>query len=160
MFRQTLQQVARAEVGYIETPVNRTKYGLDYGLDGYPWCAMFVRWCYKQAAKRVDCENPLINFAHVTTSFERFKKAGWILGPGEKLLPGDILCWDHDDKPLGPGHTGLYISGNSIIEGNTSRRDKTSRNGGEVCIHVHSLADKSHGRLLGIARPTRKYGPI
>ena len=36
---------ALAELGYRESPFgsNRTKYGQWYGLDGQPWCVMFVQ---------------------------------------------------------------------------------------------------------------------
>ena len=42
---------ARAELGKTETPANsnRTPYGKWYGLDGQPWCMMFVMWCFSQA---------------------------------------------------------------------------------------------------------------
>jgi len=36
------------ELGYTETPVNYTKYGKWYGLDGMAWCAMFMSWCANQ----------------------------------------------------------------------------------------------------------------
>jgi hypothetical protein len=36
---------AETQIGYEEQPVNRTKYGRHYGLNGNPWCAMFVSWC-------------------------------------------------------------------------------------------------------------------
>ena len=43
--------VARKELGYTESPAgsNRTKYGKWFGLDGHPWCMMFVQWCFRQA---------------------------------------------------------------------------------------------------------------
>ena len=43
--------VARKELGVKESPAgsNRTKYGAWYGLDGQPWCMMFVQWVFDQA---------------------------------------------------------------------------------------------------------------
>lgn len=41
--------VARKELGYAERPGNRTKYGRWYGLDGGPWCAIWVSWVADQA---------------------------------------------------------------------------------------------------------------
>ncbi|HEV2071679.1 MAG TPA: hypothetical protein VGR26_17980 [Acidimicrobiales bacterium] len=32
--------VANREVGVVERPTNRTKYGAWYGLDAQPWCAI------------------------------------------------------------------------------------------------------------------------
>lgn len=37
---------AEKHIGYKETPVNHTMFGKWYGLDGYPWCAMFESWCF------------------------------------------------------------------------------------------------------------------
>jgi surface antigen len=41
--------VARAQLGYTETPINRTRFGAWYGLDGNAWCAIFLSWCADQA---------------------------------------------------------------------------------------------------------------
>ena len=40
---------AEGEIGYVEGSGNITKYGKWYGLDGQPWCAMFISWCADQA---------------------------------------------------------------------------------------------------------------
>lgn len=42
-------EIAKAELGVTESEDNITKYGAWYGLDGEPWCAMFVSWCADQA---------------------------------------------------------------------------------------------------------------
>ena len=46
-----LLSIAAGELGTVEAPAgsNRTKYGKWYGLDGEPWCMMFVQWCFAQA---------------------------------------------------------------------------------------------------------------
>ena len=51
-------QIAVGELGVMELPSgsNRTKYGSWYGLDGQPWCMMFVQWCYAQAGKPLPCK--------------------------------------------------------------------------------------------------------
>ncbi|HEU4399948.1 MAG TPA: hypothetical protein VFU54_19180, partial [Actinomycetota bacterium] len=38
---------ARSQIGVNEQPFgsNRTAYGAWYGVQGQPWCAMFVSWC-------------------------------------------------------------------------------------------------------------------
>lgn len=41
--------LAVGELGYVETPVNLTKYGADYGFNGVPWCAIFETWCFKHS---------------------------------------------------------------------------------------------------------------
>lgn len=44
-------QIAERELGTTESPPqsNRTKYGIAYGLDGYPWCVIFLWWVFMMA---------------------------------------------------------------------------------------------------------------
>lgn len=167
-FRNAVVQRAKEEVGYVEGAGNATRYGRWFGLDGHPWCAMFVSYIYHEAAKRVGCENPLSGvqttkgFAGVNLGWTKFVKRGWVVEPNGLLLPGDIVCWDSDGIPGGPGHTGIVISANAsgykTIEGNTNTA--FSRTGGMVCEHSHTLTDGKHGGRLGFARPTRRYGRV
>ena len=165
-FRAAIADIAKKEVDYTEGYNNNTKYGVWFGLNHMPWCGMFVSWCYDQAARRVGCENPLMGvqtrkgLAGVTESYRVMAGRGWRVLPGEKLLPGDIICWDHDGKQGGPGHTGLIAVAYTAVkfqtvEGNTNTA--YSRTGGSVCLHEHAFKDGNHGTLLGIIRPTRKY---
>jgi hypothetical protein len=166
--RTELGAVARSQLGKHEDPPgsNRTPYGEWYRLDGFPWCAMFVSWVYAQAAGNVGCENPLAGvqslrgFAHVTSGYEQMRRRGWVLLPGERPMVGDVVCWDADAKPGGPGHTGLVVRVHAdtvdVIEGNTNGAQ--SRTGGIVMMHSHDIDGPAHGRLLGYARPTRRYG--
>ena len=163
-FRSNIVDIATKELGYVEKHGNDTKYGAWFGLNGHPWCAMFVSWVYAEAAKATDCENPLAGlqtskgFAGVTSGFVAVKRRGWVLDENESLMPGDIVFWDHDKIPGGNGHTGLVIASNfTTIEGNTNTA--FSRTGGSVCKHSHALKDGKHGVLLGFARPTQKVGP-
>ena len=57
-----LLDIARGELGYKETPANsnRTKYGAWYGLDGQPWCVMFVEWVFAQAGVKP------VSYTHLT----------------------------------------------------------------------------------------------
>lgn len=43
--------LAIGELGYKESPAgsNRTKYGVDYGFNGVPWCAIFESFCFKHS---------------------------------------------------------------------------------------------------------------
>lgn len=49
-----LVDVAIGEIGYKESGSNQTKYGEWYGLNGAPWCHMFVSWCGSQAGYPLD----------------------------------------------------------------------------------------------------------
>ena len=53
-----LLDIARGELGYKETPANsnRTKYGAWYGLDGQPWCVMFIEWVFSRAVVKLPIE--------------------------------------------------------------------------------------------------------
>lgn len=45
---QQVLNVARSQLGVVEGKGNRTEYGKWYGMDGQPWCAMFISWCADQ----------------------------------------------------------------------------------------------------------------
>ena len=40
---------AANQFGYAESGVNKTKYGEWFGMNGQPWCIMFISWCADQA---------------------------------------------------------------------------------------------------------------
>lgn len=42
-------EIAKKELGTVETGTNMTKYGEWYGWNGKTWCAIFVSWCANQA---------------------------------------------------------------------------------------------------------------
>ena len=47
----TLLQIAAWQIGVLESPAgsNRVKYAEEYGLNGQPWCLMFVWWVFREA---------------------------------------------------------------------------------------------------------------
>jgi hypothetical protein len=156
-------RVAQGEVGVIEGAGNRTKYGKWFGLDGEPWCGMFASNVYAIAAANVGCANPLAGlqtpkgFAGTQMAFAKAKLKGMVIGKTEPVRVGDLIFWR---STLTTGHVGLvvevYDDGSfDVAEGNTSRSDHSSRNGGEVAIHRHTRKDGKHKLFLGIVRPTR-----
>ncbi len=50
---QRFCQVALGEIGYVEEPVNLTKYGKSTMADGLPWCGSFVMWCCTKAGIKI-----------------------------------------------------------------------------------------------------------
>ena len=48
-------EIARGELGYTESPVNRTKYWQDYdpSFQGQSWCVAFLWWVFQQAGERM-----------------------------------------------------------------------------------------------------------
>ena len=49
MTRSSLLKYARSQIGYVEQPVNRTKYGRQFGQDGIFWCMAFVWCCFENS---------------------------------------------------------------------------------------------------------------
>ena len=131
-------EVARKEIGYIEQPGNKTKYGIWFGLNGVAWCAIFVSWCYAKAGRPLPKIGWSNGFAGCQLGYEYFTKKGKIVTDPQ---PGDIVLYDFN----GDGrrdHTGIFVrwiteSGKfEAIEGNTSLKNQT--NGGSVMLRVRN----------------------
>lgn len=68
--------IALAECGIVEANDNITKYGEWYGMNGKPWCAMFVSWCANQAGLLASSENSngiIPKYASVYLGMEWYK---------------------------------------------------------------------------------------
>ena len=142
--------VAREELGNTENPAgsNRTKYGKWFGLDGNPWCMMFVMWCFSQAGalgllpKRTASCGDLMRSA---------KAAGcWV---ARDFQPGDVVIYDFSGRQKTTQHCGIVEQalpdyGVQAIEGNTSQGGGSQDNGGMVCRK--NRADKY---IIGAVRP-------
>ena len=143
--------IARGELGNTESPAgsNRTKYGRWYGLDGQPWCMMFVMWCFD----RVGAASLLpIRTASCGALMRAAQKAGLWVTRG--FQPGDVVIYDFSGKRTTTEHTGIVervtASGIIAIEGNTSAAGSQS-NGGEVC-----RKSRRNGLIIGAVRPKYK----
>lgn len=137
--------IARSQIGYVEQPTNRTKYGKAYGMDGSPWCDMFVWWCGHQAG----AERIIGKFAYTPSHADWFKKQGrW----GHKPYVGAIVFFNFGLGRI--SHVGIVEAVRSdgrivVIEGNTSRdASGNQRNGGEVCRKVRGT-----GNVVGYGYP-------
>jgi hypothetical protein len=126
-------EIALKEVGYKETPPNKTKYGKWFGLDGVPWCGIFVSWVYAQSGKPLGNIGFLKGFAGCQTAMQYFTKHNKIVTDPQ---PGDIVFFDwNKDKRY--DHVGIYYKPQEAgmflsIEGNTSNTNQN--NGGMVMI--------------------------
>lgn len=116
---------ARSQLGVHESPAdsNRTPYGVWYGFNGVPWCAIFVSWCIATAGAKG------YRFASVAASLSWAKRNG---RHTNDFKPGYVCCKLYTATT---GHTGLVEAVHSdgtvtSIEGNTSSGD--DRNGGVV----------------------------
>ena len=138
--------IARTELGYTETPAgsNRTKYSKWFGLDGQPWCMMFVQWVFAQAGA-TDL------LPAMTASCGALMRAGkaagrWVTG---NYQPGDVVIYDFPGGAA-TDHCGIVVTalttGVRAIEGNTSVGDDS--NGGAVMERTRPLS-----QVVGAVRP-------
>ena len=123
MTAQQIIDTAAGEIGYTESPANsnRTKYGAWYGLDGQPWCMMFVQWCFNEAGE------PLPYKTASCSALERWYRQHRPEAVHAQPEPGDIVIYDF-------GHTGIVESAQNAtipaLEGNTSPGVSASQNHG------------------------------
>ena len=149
--------IATQELGNQEVPVNKTKYGKWYGLDGNPWCAMFVSWVYGQAGLSATvAASTKKGFASCDAGLKWFAKKGKLVPIGE-AQPGDIAFFQFDDDAQ-PDHVGIVIKNNTklkrlvCIEGNTAGDAKGSQSNGDGVykkVRPYSL-------VMAVARPSKE----
>ncbi|WP_286673813.1 peptidoglycan-binding protein [Clostridium sp. ZBS20] len=110
---------ARGQVGYEESGTNITKYGQWYGMNGQPWCAMFVSWCANQAG---ILNSVVPRYASCNEGANWYKNRGRYKTRGTGYVPktGDVIFFNSN----GINHTGIVESASSgtvyTIEGNSS----------------------------------------
>jgi len=123
---------ARGKLGTVESPPssNHQEFGVWYGFDRVPWCAIFVSWCMAAAGAASQ-----YRFASVAFSLDSARKAGRRTG---EFRAGFVACRINDGSDWGPGHTGIVEAVHSdgsvtTIEGNTSPgAGGSQRDGGGV----------------------------
>ena len=155
--REAIVQAATAELGYIETGDNHTKFQ----KADQPWCGAFANWIFK--AVKVSIPN-CVSTIDGSNSFKKAK--AWQDAESAAPLPGDLAFFSFDGK--GIEHIGIVIKDNgdgtvTTIEGNTSPDKKGSQaNGGEVALKVRAYKKKNRGKLtpslpafiVGFGKPT------
>lgn len=134
--REEIVATALAEVGYTESPVNRTKYGQWFGLDGEKWCAIFVCWVYFHSNMALPAIGFNKGFASCQKAVQFFRKLKRTIGIPKK---GCLVFYDFDANGVFD-HVGIFIESvledgvvkHTVVEGNTSI--KNQRNGGAVML--------------------------
>jgi len=149
--------IATQELGTQEKPVNKTKYGKWYGLDGNPWCAMFVSWVFDQAGKvKSVAASGKKGFASCDAGLKWFAKKDKLVPIGE-AQPGDIAFFQFDDDAQ-PDHVGIVIKNNTklkrlvCIEGNTAADAKGSQSNGDGVYKKK----RPYSLVMAVARPTKE----
>lgn len=154
MTSENICLIASRELGTVEVPDNKTKYGKWYGMDGQPWCAMFVSWVFHQAqlSKNIAASTAK-GFASCDAGLKWFSKKDKLVPIGQ-AQPGDIVFFQFDTDAQ-PDHVGIVIKNNTklkrlvCIEGNTSADNKGSQsNGGGVY-----KKKRPYGTVMAVARP-------
>lgn len=155
-----LLAVARGELGTKESPAgsNRVKYntayyGREVSGDSYPWCCVFLWWCFREAGlgglfygggKTASCGA----FADWARRNGRFVEKGY--------RPGDLVFLHFGGSVV--RHIGVVerVNGDgslTIIEGNTGAA--SDANGGEVQRRTRSARDTA-----GAFRPEYKEDEV
>jgi hypothetical protein len=157
MTRASLLKYARSQVGYVERPVNRTKYGRQFGQDGIFWCMAFV-WCCFENSGNHGLVSRTASTRELYAAAKRHDRQLTWLASTDSPLPGDLVEFDMGGpKPV--NHIGIVErrlpDGRLVcIEGNTGGRGPGGeRNGGMV---ARKIRDRRH--VVNFVRP-RFAGP-
>ena len=128
-FRKDAVKLAKSKVGTIETPVNIQEFGKWYGMNGVPWCAIFVSWCFANSGSKSFSRRSrwayvpyVLNDAHAARNGLTITRAP---------VAGDLVLYDWDSDGV-CDHIGIVEKPSPLvtIEGNTSPTDNS--NGGQV----------------------------
>lgn len=152
-------ELALGELGNTEEPAgsNLTKYGFWYGVNGVPWCVIFLCWLFNQAGERMAFFGGG-KTASCSVLLRWYREQGLTV-PVSEVQVGDIVILNFSGT-VEPQHCGLVThverSGGSIlyiktIEGNTTSGDTSQDNGGMVCEKV-----RYPRQVVGACRPQYK----
>lgn len=145
--------LARGELGYVEEPPgsNNTKYGAAYGLQGQPWCMIFLWWLFREAGlsklfydgqKTASCGTLL-----------RWAKREGLTVPVDAVQPADIAILNfhgtQDTEHCGLVEAVLTTGSFSAVEGNTSTGAGGSQDNGGIVARKTRYAHQ----VVGVIRP-------
>lgn len=155
MSQNKVLEIARGELGYTETPVNRTKYwdSYDKSYQGQPWCVAFLWWVFQQAGERMAFFGGG-KTASCSVLLRWYREQGLTV-PVSEVQVGDIVLLNFNGKGT-PDHcglvTGVGYSAFDTIEGNTtSGLEGSQDNGG--CV----AAKRRHfSQIVAVCRPQYK----
>lgn len=163
MSLQAVIDIARADLGYTESPANSnmTKYGEAHGMNGQPWCVMALWYWFQKAGERMSF------FGGGKTAscglLLRWYREQGLTVPVEAVQKGDIVILNFSGTKE-TQHCGLVTGTSDIrslstgmpysvwtIEGNTSPSDGSQSNGGAVCEKT-----RYPSQIVGVCRPQYK----
>lgn len=152
---------AEKHIGVQEEPKgsNKQKFGVWFGVNGVPWCNIFVSYCFSVGAGYTIVEGfpggrgagiyKGKGCAYVPTTEAWLRATGTWVGRSTPL-PGDIAIYNWDGREA--DHIGIVmrdLGGGRFeaIEGNTGEGNDS--NGGEVMRRVRNLTQvNGFGRIV------------
>lgn len=99
--------VVRSQIGYVEGPNNDTKYGVWYGMNHAPYCAIGLTWS-AAVAEALDIMGG--KWAYCPFWVKHWKDVGRWHGPTEIPRPGDIVFFDWTGRHGLAQHVGIVES--------------------------------------------------
>jgi peptidoglycan hydrolase-like protein with peptidoglycan-binding domain len=128
-FRKQAVALAKSKIGTVETPVNIQEFGQWYGMNGVPWCAIFVSWCFANGGSKSFARRS--RWAYVPYVLNDAHAARNGLSVTKAPEAGDLVLFDWDSDGV-CDHIGIVEKPSPLvtIEGNTSPTDNS--NGGQV----------------------------
>lgn len=139
---EAVLNVARSQLGTLETPVNRQKYGAWMSWNGVAWCDQFVSWVGAHAG----AGDIIPRSSSVPSRLARARAAGLTVAHPQ---PGDLVCFDWNGDRVAD-HIGIVerVLGDGriqTIEGNTQQ----SRQGDEGVWRMSRWT----GNVIALIRP-------
>lgn len=153
-------EIARGELGQTEDPAgsNITKYGFWYGVNGVPWCVIFLCWVFDKAGERMAFFGGG-KTASCSTLLRWYREQGLTV-PIQQARTGDIAIYNFSGTQE-PQHCGLIIdvkmaittiASLTSIEGNTTTSGGSEDNGGVVAEKTRYTRN-----IVAVCRP--QYQP-
>lgn len=151
--QEKLLNLARAELGYTESPPgsNNTRYGAAYGLQGQPWCVIYLWWLFREAGL-----SPLFYGGQKTAScgtLLRWARREGLTVPVDAVQPADIAIINfhgtQDTEHCGLVEAVLTVGSVSTIEGNTTTGATGSQDNGGIVARKTRYAHQ----IVGVIRP-------
>lgn len=157
MSQQAVIDVARAYLGVTEDPPgsNKTIFGEEYGLNGQPWCVMFLWYCFTHAGERMAFFGGG-KTASCSVLLRWYREQGLVVDKRDIQI-GDILILNFSGTQ-DTQHCGLVVDKGKLagtwytIEGNTTPGEEGSQDdGGCVALKMRSVRS-----VVAVCRPQYK----
>jgi hypothetical protein len=149
-----LMELCQAKVGYQEGTNNDTEFGVWFGLNHQPWCAMSASKMYFDAGAIASVAPAKSKgFASCDAWLKHFAKNNQLVPVGQAQA-GDIVFFQFDEDAE-PDHVGIVKGNNSTLkymycyEGNTSADKGGSQSNGDG----YYLKKRNYSLIMAVARP-------